>query len=307
MVKQPFFSVILPTYNRADMLPVATRSIMDQTFSDWELIIVDDGSTDNTAEIINQIHDERIKYFYQKNQERSAARNYGIDKASGEYFCFLDSDDYYKNNRLELLYKAIKESKELIAMFYTGICFQKMNCITERTELKNDFFNKFDFIVKAIIGVPQVCIKSEIIRKHKFDPQFRIGEDMELWLRIVNEFPLIYLPDQLTVVATDHEGRTVNIKKNNHYKHTLKVFRYILKNFNYPFTKDTVKGSLCNIYFGIARYYIYKKRRAYAIFYLIKSSFYTSKRMMLKHRIFLIGKLISTSHEALPEIDKFIE
>ncbi|MCS6985063.1 MAG: glycosyltransferase family 2 protein, partial [Leptospiraceae bacterium] len=80
----PFFSVILPTYNRASWLPRSIQSVLDQKFQDFELIIVDDGSTDNTREVVAHFSDPRIKYYYKENQERSAARNFGIRKASGQ-------------------------------------------------------------------------------------------------------------------------------------------------------------------------------------------------------------------------------
>jgi glycosyltransferase involved in cell wall biosynthesis len=93
-MKSPFFSIILPTYNRASFISKAIESVIDQLYNKWELIILDDGSTDNTKEIVLSFNDDRIRYIYQENKERSAARNNGIRNAKGEYICFLDSDDY---------------------------------------------------------------------------------------------------------------------------------------------------------------------------------------------------------------------
>ena len=93
----PYFSIIIPAFNRAHLISKAIDSVIAQTFEDWELIIVDDGSTDNTKDLIcnYQEKDSRINYIFQKNAERSAARNNGIANAKGEYICFLDSDDYW--------------------------------------------------------------------------------------------------------------------------------------------------------------------------------------------------------------------
>ena len=113
----PFYSVIIPTYNRAKLISEAIKSVLEQTFKDWELIIVDDGSTDNTKETVQKFYDERIKYHYQENQERSAARNTGIDLATGDYLCFLDSDDYYLENHLQSFKKVI--DKLAGARFYS--------------------------------------------------------------------------------------------------------------------------------------------------------------------------------------------
>ena len=91
--KKPAFSVIIPTYNRADFLPRAIQSILKQTFRDFELIIVDDGSTDNTEEVVGGISNARVRYFYQQNRGVSAARNFGATLSKGQYTTFLDSDD----------------------------------------------------------------------------------------------------------------------------------------------------------------------------------------------------------------------
>ena len=104
------FSIIIPSYNRANHLPKAIESVLAQSFTDWELIIVDDGSTDNTSDVVASYNDPRIKYIYQENAERSAARNNGIRNANGEWICFLDSDDVYLNQHLAVFEKAIHES-----------------------------------------------------------------------------------------------------------------------------------------------------------------------------------------------------
>ena len=98
------FSIILPTYNRAYLLPYAIESVIEQSYKNWELIIVDDGSTDNTRDLVKKYKkkDKRITYIYQDNSERSAARNNGILRASGEWVCFLDSDDKYLSNHLSM-------------------------------------------------------------------------------------------------------------------------------------------------------------------------------------------------------------
>lgn len=107
----PFFSIIIPTYNRAHRLPKAIASILDQTFEDYELIIIDDASTDKTEELIKTYNDPRIHYIKNEtNQERCNSRNTGIKAAKGEYICFLDSDDYHLPHHLETLAKAINEN-----------------------------------------------------------------------------------------------------------------------------------------------------------------------------------------------------
>ena len=94
-MEKPFFSIIIPVYNREVLIRKSIQSALNQDFIDFEIIVIDDGSTDGTALAVKQFSDSRVKYFYQTNQERSAARNNGVLKSKGKFICFLDSDDYY--------------------------------------------------------------------------------------------------------------------------------------------------------------------------------------------------------------------
>ena len=116
----PFFSIIIPTYNRAHIIHRPIDSIIAQTFTDWELIIVDDGSTDHTQAIVDSYNDSRIKYIWQENQERSSARNHGIKLAKGEWICFQDSDDEYLPEHLQVLNEGIQTHPEY-KVFRTGL------------------------------------------------------------------------------------------------------------------------------------------------------------------------------------------
>ena len=102
------------------MLHFAVDSVLNQTYKDWELIVVDDGSTDNTKEIVEEFVkiDKRIKYIFQENKERSAARNNGIKKAKGDWICFLDSDDIYHMNHLVFIFLRLSLSfKKALSAF----------------------------------------------------------------------------------------------------------------------------------------------------------------------------------------------
>ncbi len=119
------FSIIIPTHNRASFLPKAIDSVLEQSISNWELIVVDDGSTDNTAEVVKEfLSDNRIKYHYQENSERGAARNKGIALSSGDFLTFMDSDEYMDNNRLEKLVAGIEKNGIKKALYFTDINFE---------------------------------------------------------------------------------------------------------------------------------------------------------------------------------------
>src|SRR5689334_4331637 len=97
----PLVSIVMPAYNRANFIIETIDSIQKQTYSNWELIIVDDGSTDRTSEIIMNIEDKRIRYYKEQHRGMEDARNFGLEKARGEFIGFMDSDDLWAINKLE--------------------------------------------------------------------------------------------------------------------------------------------------------------------------------------------------------------
>jgi glycosyltransferase involved in cell wall biosynthesis len=308
-MNNPFFSIIIPTYNRAQMLPKAIKSVLAQTFTNWELIIVDDGSSDRTKEIVLRYKDERIKYIYQENQERSAARNNGIQNSKGIYICFLDSDDYFLPERLELLKLEINNLQEPIAMLFTSICFEIESKINERKQLELiKYSNRYDYIIMAVIGAPQVCIHKSIINAYRFNTKIRIGEDIELWLRIVDNYPLLFVSGQPTIVATCHDDRSVNEEKYNSFAEMLEVLKIIFAK-NHPGHKATskVKRNIkCGVFFGIARFYIYNNIRSKALYYLLRSLFIMPESPKSNHAIFLLYKVFITKKNELCKLKRII-
>ncbi len=121
----PKVSVIIPTYNCAHYLADALESVFQQTFSDYEVIVVDDGSPDNTKEVVERFitrYPSRLKYIYQPHQERSVARNNGIQAASGEYIAFLDADDQWLPHKLSIQVPILDEHPE-IGLVHSDIIF----------------------------------------------------------------------------------------------------------------------------------------------------------------------------------------
>ena len=122
----PKVSIILPTYNRADFIAEAIESAINQTFEDWELLIIDDGSTDNTAEIVSKyLKDKRIKYFKTKNRGTAAARNRGLKLATGEYTAFLDSDDLWNPAKLKKQVEILDTHPDIDLLFTSSIIKNK--------------------------------------------------------------------------------------------------------------------------------------------------------------------------------------
>jgi len=304
----PFFSIVVPTYNRAHFLSKMIESVLSQTFIDWELVIVDDGSTDNTKELIEKYTDSRIRYLWQENQERSAARNNGIAVSSGQYICFLDSDDYFLEDRLAVFYKEIARRDFPKALFYTGIYFETNGGFTKKMEWPNVYKTMMDYVVYNVIGNPQVCIHRLILEQHKYDKRFSISEDMELWIRIINAgYPFIFL-DYYTVVATNHDERSVNIGTGNPYGKMLLLFKFIFSKEHpgHVVSKSMQRFVLSNAYYGQARHYIFVNNKWGAIYSLIKSVVLFVKSEQTKHKLFLLNKLLVTPKRDTNKIFRYI-
>ncbi|MCZ2100738.1 MAG: glycosyltransferase [Chitinophagales bacterium] len=189
-MKFPFFSIIIPTFNRAHTIRVPIDSILNQTFTDWELIIVDDGSTDNTREIVESYGDSRIRYVWQENQERSAARNHGISLAQGEWVCFQDSDDQYLSEHLEVLYQGILDNPEYKVIKSSLIIFQHGSEIA-RTEVKS--ISRYDSFPYQ--NIQTTSFHYSIFSDFKFDERFFIAEDLHFLIKVGMKHPVKVLPN----------------------------------------------------------------------------------------------------------------
>ena len=284
-----FFSIILPSYNRAQFLPRAIKSVLIQDFKDWELIIVDDGSTDTTKEVVESFvkHDSRIKYIWQENAERSAARNHGISKAKGEYICFLDSDDYYLSNHLSSFKKVIEASERAKGLFF-GNTFEDMEGnLNKVLPPKLPIGNPIEFFLLNVIGVPRTCIHKEVLKNYKFNLSIRIGEDTELWVRIAQEYPIFYNPEY-TQAFVAHEQRTVNRKNVDHYFENLRGKRAILKKTQV--SPKVRKEVMHNTYFTLAQSLEQNKQFSKMFYALLCASFYQPKKRW-KEKIYMSRQL----------------
>ena len=201
------FSIVLPCHNREQFLPSSIGSVIKQTYQDWELVVVDDGSTDNTQNVVKSFNDPRIKYVYQNNSERSAARNKGIDNASGTWICFLDSDDEYQPEHLQELVKFIEVHKPLPGLIATGLITREGQTIKHKAFLELQK-NILEEIGSKFLIPSQVCVHRSILENVRFYVRFRLWEDTHLWLRIAAQYP-VYQMEEYTVIQHIHEQGTV--------------------------------------------------------------------------------------------------
>ena len=202
------FSVIIPTYNRAYLISETIQSVLDQSYKTWELIIIDDGSTDNTKEVVAAFNDQRIRYIYQENAERSAARNNGISNATGEWICFLDSDDKYLTEHLESISTLIVDKKIEPGVIITGLTLNNEGVTHQKPLLNIQSENILKEIWTKFIIPTQSVIHKSILNENKFDVRYRLWEDTHLFLRILSKYPL-YQSEKYTCVQKIHEEGTV--------------------------------------------------------------------------------------------------
>lgn len=200
------FSVIIPLYNKEKYIKRAVKSVLNQTFQNFEIIIVNDGSTDNSLAISKKIKDSRIRIFSQKNLGVSNARNFGIKKAKGKYISFLDADDEQTPQFLETIYNLILKYK---TCHFFGTAFKRV--CRDNSQHCTVYGKKKDCIVKNFIaqisktGKFFIHISSIIVKKTVFDDVgyffsqsnnynsgTAIGEDFDLWIRISCKYNLVY-------------------------------------------------------------------------------------------------------------------
>jgi len=213
---QPLVSVIIPSYNRAHMLPRAIQSLLNQTYQNWEALIVDDASSDNTKEIVDSYSkkDERIRFFQlKKNGGACVARNVGIDNAKGSFITFLDSDDEYLPAKIEWQVKCLQESK----VPNVGV----VSCGRQDARDGKVYFKWYPSIKGNIVtnllkkervgaNTSFLMVKKEVLQKHKvyFDPEMPAGQDWDFLIRVCQHAGFDFVPEILVTIH-HHSGERV--------------------------------------------------------------------------------------------------
>jgi len=202
----PFISVIMPAYNAEKYIGAAMQSVIAQTYSQWELIVVDDGSTDNTAAVVHEFSakDARIKSFAQPNGKQAKARNTGIKNSRGDLLAFLDADDLWLEKKLELQVQALSETTADV-VYSSGYIFHGDDShaqakICPATLGRTDGAHMFEMLLwRNTVPVTSVIMRRETFLKAGwFDesPAYQSCEDYDLWLRAAKSGALFYGLDE---------------------------------------------------------------------------------------------------------------
>lgn len=244
------FSIVIPLYNKEKQIAKTLESIFNQTFQEYEIVIVNDGSTDNSAKIVKQINDKRIRLINQPNSGVSSARNTGIKNSSFEYVAFLDADDEWEKDYLENVNYMIKKYSEcnIFATNYKIVDTKgkerfPVNTLLARFSKTTDnksgiLIDYFDFASRTAPPLwtsAIVCTKTSIENIDYFPKGIKMGEDLIVWAKLASNYKVCYskniksiyhfksydellddepLPDENDYVGTE----LINLKKNNHSK-----------------------------------------------------------------------------------------
>lgn len=195
----PSVSVIIPTYNRARLIGEAIASVLAQTYADFELIVVDDGSTDDTEMVVREFTDSRLIYVKQENRGRSHARNRALNLARGRYIAFLDSDDLYLPDKLALQVRYL-DSHPRVGMIYTSAyCIDYSgNALHEKyvASVSGKIYKSIAFFRPVTITLPTVMARRELFSKAGgFDERMYRFEDTDMWRRLSKETIIAALPE----------------------------------------------------------------------------------------------------------------
>lgn len=207
-------SVIIPTYNRSKMLIKAITSVQKQTYKNIEIIVVDDGSTDDTKRVVKKINDKRVKYFYKRNGGPSASRNLGLKHSKGEFITFLDDDDEYIPGKIEKQVSFLQKNPQL------GFCYSNMIVVykNQRSLLlnetkKNTYINLLLDGTGSFVTTQTIFIRRKVYTKVGFfDWKVEPAEDYDYSLRCAKMFNFGYINKPLTLYYLHDRNITGNPK-----------------------------------------------------------------------------------------------
>lgn len=215
----PLVSVIIPTFNRSHLIMRTVESVLKQTLLDIEIIIVNDGSSDNTEELVSNCTDPRVRYVYKENGGVSSARNTGIDIAIGDYLCFLDDDDEWANNYLEDMTGALENNPDYGAA-YCPFPLKGDTSSISKTSRPCGHITK-DLFQKGIVHIVACLIRRDLLDDIRFDTALKIAEDSDFLLRVSLKAKFIFItstnairnPTEISLTSNYDESRVLSLER----------------------------------------------------------------------------------------------
>jgi glycosyltransferase involved in cell wall biosynthesis len=281
----PKISVIIPTYNRADLVSRAIESVIDQTYQDWELLVVDDGSTDNTKEVVEKFvkKDSRIKYFLQSNQGASSARNFGIKNSRGDFVAFLDSDDLYLPDNLEKKIAILSTHQEVVLVngfswmvsavsgkFINYASYSPSNWVVRRNAVGvGKFFDNSES------GVEDAGLRMRILNAfNRRDAEFFVKEPLVIYIQHSGQISSVS-SDVPIIFAERIRSLLKNIEPNNVFD--IEFSSYIYSRLgNFLCLSGDLKG-------GRFWFYLAMKKKIFSLPLLLFPATFFGKKLYIKY------------------------
>lgn len=207
-------SVVVPLYNKKDSIGSTIESVLAQTYSDFELLVVDDGSTDGSADVVSRYDDSRIRLIRKLNGGVSSARNEGIKNAQGAWIAFIDGDDLWEPGFLEEIAGMTVAFPE-VGILGTSYCYLiKDERESAGKPLPKEFYGLLDnsswTFGHAFCSSAVCCKKSALLDAGLFDERIAYGEDLDVWWRVMLKYPAAYSNKELAVYRFDEENRAMD-------------------------------------------------------------------------------------------------
>lgn len=245
----PLVTVIIPFYNRIKYTVRAIQSIINQTYSNWELILINDGSTDDISDINSLIETNlKIRIYNQANHGVSKARNLGIEYAKGDYIAFLDSDDEFETNKIDRQLSYMLET----GSYFSHTSYSSINESKKELQLSGTFHGRvFPQIISCCpIATPTIMIHASILNGNSlFNEEIHFGEDVCAWVGLSTRFDLVGINESLTNVYVNESSAAVNVEKQ--IKGLENIIEYVQKN---EFTRNKY-DHLSRLFGSLSHYY----------------------------------------------------
>ncbi len=198
----PTVSVIIPTYNRSKLSKEAIESVLRQSYTDLEILVIDDGSTDDTRLVVEQISDSRVKYYYKDNGGQSSARNLGLARAKGKYVAFLDEDDLWPPEYLEIVINQLESNKDYGAT-YTRVIEQHPDGtkreMSTPERYRSGWITRYYFDFSPCLMPSATCFRKSVWKGVFWDEALKRSPDYDVFLRISTKTQFLFVPDTFVI------------------------------------------------------------------------------------------------------------
>lgn len=254
MQEQPLVSVVIATYNMSKYLPSAIQSALNQTYKNIEILVIDDGSTDSTREAMAAFEEEqRVTYLLQQNKGQASAKNHGIRKATGDYIAFLDADDTWEPEKLELQVPVLMASRS-VGLVYSRLAYIDENGIKQGVLNDRLFRGRISgpLLIENFIAFGSCLVRRECFELlGRFKENVRMGIDYDLWLRFSTRYEFDYVDRPLLNYRVWGGQMSKNCK--GRYENGIAIMNKFLADFPDVVDKSTQNEAWAHTYLGFGR------------------------------------------------------